>query len=55
MPPLSKLIFTKFERSQTHRNPILERRAKGLTALEQKLDVLTAALEGKEFTVKISK
>ena len=55
MPSLSKLILTKFERSQTHRNPILERCAKALTALAQQRDVLTAALEGKEFTVKISK
>ena len=55
MPPLSKLTLTKFERSQTHRNPILELGARALTALAQKRDVLTAALEGKEFTVKISK
>ena len=55
MEPLSKLILTKFERSQIHRNPILERCAKALTALTQQRDVLTAALEGKEFTVKISK
>ena len=55
MPHLSKLTLTKFERSQTHRNPILERGAKALTALAQQRDFLTAALEGKEFTVKISK
>ena len=55
MPPLSKLIFTKFERSQTHRNPALDCSAKALTAFAQQRDVLTSALEGKEFTVKISK
>ena len=52
---LSKLTLTKFERSQTHRNPILDCRAKALMVLAQQRDVLTSALEGKEFTVKISK
>lgn len=55
MAPLSKLTLTKFELSQTHRNPILERRAKTLTALAQQRDVLTAALEKKEFMVKTLK
>ena len=55
MSLLSKLILTKFERNQTHRNPILELRAKALTTFAQQRDVLTASLEGKEFTVKISK
>lgn len=35
MAPLSKLTLTKFERSQTHSDPILERRAKALSALAQ--------------------
>ena len=55
MPSLSELTLTKFERSQTLRNPILDLGAKALTALAQQRDVLTTALEGKEFTVKISK
>lgn len=46
MAPLSKLTLTKFERSQTHQDPELDRRAKALNALAQKRDVLNAALEG---------
>ena len=53
MAPLSKLTLTKFERSQTHQDPVLERRAKALNALAQQRDVLNAALEGREHTVTV--
>ena len=33
MASLSKLTLRKFERSQTHKEPVLERRAKALEAL----------------------
>ena len=52
MAPLSKLTLTNFERSQTHQEPVLERRAKALKALAQQRDILNAALEGREHTVK---
>ena len=54
---ISSYTFSKykFKRSQTHRNPILELRARALTALAQQRYILTASLEGKEFTVKMSK
>ena len=55
MAPLSKLTLTKFERSQTHQDPVLDRRAKALNALAQQLDVLNAALKGRERTVKCAK
>ena len=42
MAPLSKLTLTKFERSQTHQDPVLDRRAKALNALAQQRDVLNA-------------
>ena len=45
MAPLSKLTLTKFERSQTHQEPVLERRAKALKALAQQRDILNAALK----------
>jgi len=52
---LSKLTLTKFKRSQTHQDPVLDRRAKVLNALAQQRDVLNAALEGREHTVKSAK
>ena len=52
MAPPSKLTLTKFERSQTHQEPVLERRTKALEALGQQPDILNAALEGREHTVK---
>ena len=55
MAPLSKLTLTKFERSQTHQDPVLDRRAKALKALAQQRDVLNAALKGREHTVKSAK
>ena len=55
MAPLSKLTLTKFERSQTYQDPVLERRAKALNALAQQRDVLNSALEGRDHTVKSAK
>ena len=55
MAPLSKLTLTKFECSQTHQDPVLKRRAKAPNALAQQRDVLKAALEGSEHTVKSAK
>ena len=55
MAPLSKLTLTKFERSQTYQDPVLDRRAKALNALAQQRDVLNAALEGRDHTVKSAK
>ena len=52
MAPLSKLTLTNFERSQTHQEPVLERRAKTLKALAQQRNISNAALEGREHTVK---
>ena len=52
MAPLSKLTLRKFERSQTHQKPALERRAKALKALGQQRDFFNAALKGREHTVK---
>ena len=46
MAPLSKLTLTKFERSQTHQDPVLYRRAKALNALVQQHDVLTLRWKG---------
>jgi len=46
------LTLTNFERSQTHQEPVLERRAKTLKALAQQRDISNAALEGREHTVK---
>ena len=51
MAPLSKLTLTKFERSQTYQDPVLDRRAKALNALAQQRDVLNAALEGRDHTL----
>ena len=42
MAPLSKLTLTKFERSQTHQDPVLDRHAKALKALAQQRDVHTS-------------
>ena len=55
MASLYKLTLPKFERSQTHKEPVLERRAKALNALAQQRDVLNAALEGRDHTVKYAK
>ena len=52
MAPLSKLTRTKFERSQTHQKPALERSAKALKALGQQRNFFNAALKGREHTVK---
>jgi hypothetical protein len=52
MAPLSKLTLSKFERSQTHQEPVLKRRAKALKAPAQQRDILNAALKGREHTVK---
>ena len=41
---LSKLTLTKFKRSQTHQDPVLDRRAKVLNALAKQRDVLNVAL-----------
>ena len=49
---LSKLTLTKFKRSQTHQDPVLDRRAKVLNALAQQRDILYAALKVPEHTVK---
>ena len=35
MAPRSKLTLTKFERNQTHQDPVLDRRARALNALAQ--------------------
>ena len=51
MASLSKLTLRKFERSQTHKEPVLERRAKALEALAQQPDMLNAALKEREHTV----
>lgn len=45
MAPLSKLTLTKFERSQTHQDPVLARRAKALNALAQQRDVFKRCVE----------
>ena len=45
MAPLSKLTLTKFERSQTHQEPVLERRAKALNALAQQRDIFKRCAE----------
>ena len=52
MAPLSKLTLSKFELSQTQQEPVLKRRTKALKAPAQKRDILNAALEGREHTVK---
>jgi hypothetical protein len=41
------LPLTNFEHSQTHQEPVLERRAKALKALAQQRDILNAALKGR--------
>ena len=51
MVPLFKLTLIKFEQWQTYRGLIFACRAKALTVLAQKRDVLTATLEGKECSV----
>jgi len=55
MAPLSELTLTKFERSQTHQEQVLERPAKTLKPLAQKRDFLNAALKGWAHTVKSAK
>jgi hypothetical protein len=52
MASVSKLTLPKFEHSQTHQEPELERRAKALEALAQQRDILYAALKVREHTVK---
>ena len=52
MASLSKLTLTKFERSQNHQEPVLERHAKALKVLAQQRNILNAALKGPEHTVK---
>ena len=51
MAPLSKLTLTSYQRTQTYRDPVEERRSKTLAALAQQKLVLAAALKGQEHTI----